>query len=142
MGVLHGGADDTKEPQAFAYGQMRAIPVNRYAVDEFHHDVRNALLARPGVNDAGDVRMIEAREDAALVLETAQEELRAELAADRLDGDRTLVESVRTHGAVNRAHAALAHLIDDPIGAQNPTHPAPGVRAFQGFIAGLYIWRL
>ncbi len=76
--------------------------------DVLHDEIRQAVLGRVAVQQARDVRVIEAREDLPLVAEAAQHGLRIHAALDELDRDLLLVLPVGAPGEIDRAHAAAA----------------------------------
>ena len=117
VGVRHRLADFQEQSKALVDGEPLAIGVgrDRLAADELGGEVGAAVRGGPGVEEAGDGGVVQAREDAALGAE-APVEVFAEAGADELD--RTaLPEAVRkgARGAPDLAHAAGAEaLVERP----------------------------
>ncbi len=61
--------------------------------------------------------MIEARQDFALHVEAAQDEIRVHPAAHQLDGGRLTESALGPLAEIDGAHAALSELADDPPGS-------------------------
>ena len=76
VGVLDGAADIEEQLQPLAQPELLpiAIAIQRLAVHVLHHEVGIAFLGFARVDQARDVRVIQAREDLALGAE-AQAEL-------------------------------------------------------------------
>lgn len=123
------------EPRAQRERAQLAEFDDRLACDEFHHQIRRAVVRRAAVEQLGDVRMLEVRQVLALGEEAARElaveRVRAEDAADQLERDALLELAVGAFGEEHRAHAARRDLAHQP--------PAPdahaGVESVLGRIA-------
>ena len=75
MGVLDGRAHlaEEHEPRLESERALVAVGVEGNAEDALHHDVGQALLGRPAVEQPRDVGMIECRQDAPLLEESLQQ---------------------------------------------------------------------
>ena len=80
MRVTHRAADVAKELQPLTHpvAALLAIAVERLAVDELHHEVRQPVVGRAAVDEPRDVGVLEAREDLALRAQALQYEARAD----------------------------------------------------------------
>ena len=65
MRMLDRGADPLEKLQALGCVQLVGVAVfcNWLAFDVFHHEVRQAIFRSSAVEKAGDIRLIEIRED-------------------------------------------------------------------------------
>ena len=119
MRVMYRRADLLKELQAFGCRQALLIGIlsDGLAFDVFHHEVRPPVAGGAAVEQAGDVRVIQRREDLPFIAKAAQDEFRIHAALDELDGDLLLELCVITLCEVDRAHAALADPSQDAIRA-------------------------
>ena len=88
MRVLDGGADvdEQLEPLAEVELSLIAVLIERLAFDVLHDQVRLAILRLACIDQARDVRMIEARENLPLGTE-AHAEIGGGRAIDNFDGD-------------------------------------------------------
>ena len=91
--------------------------VDGLTVDVLHHQIRPPVFAGAGVEEAGDGGVIEAFEDLALAFEAAQQDLRVEAAPQDLDRHPSAVRVVAVRRQVDLAHAALAEIVEDLVGA-------------------------
>ena len=96
------------EPLADGHLPAAAIGVNGNSIDQFHDQVRGAVIVGAPVNQACDVRMIQLCQDLAFVAKAPQEELAADATADQLDGHLELVRSVIAPRTIHGPHATLA----------------------------------
>ncbi len=110
--VLHGAADADEQPEPSLDREVVdvAIPVDRQAVDELHHEVRQAVVGRSAVDQAGDVRVIEVGENLAFVPETLLDEGGVEAGSDDLDRDLLVVLVIGPAAEIHGAHSAVADL--------------------------------
>ena len=67
VGMFDGRADQAKEPQSVLESEDtgRAVTKERFALDEFQNEIRQAVGNRSGVEQPSDVGMIETCEDPA-----------------------------------------------------------------------------
>ena len=94
-----------------------AVLVDRHALDVLHHQIGQALGGGAAVEQAGDVRVLEPRQDLALRAELPHA-LGIEPAAHHFDGDLLQELVVVALGEIHRAHAALAEHLHELVGAQ------------------------
>src|SRR6187455_740280 len=76
--VVHRVAHDAEQSQALGRGELVriAIIVNGFsALDQFHHEVRQAVFGRAAIEQPSDVRMVQSRENLPFVAEAAQDEI-------------------------------------------------------------------
>jgi hypothetical protein len=125
-----------------------AVRVDRLAGDELHDEVRQPRLGRAAVQQPRDIRMIEAREDLALVAESLHDVRRVVARSDQLDGNLLLVRVIRASCPIDLAHSAGAYQLDQAIRADVPTDPGVrhelgrgGGRRIQEFIARRFVRR-
>ena len=111
-GVAHVG----EEAQARAHVEAQAVAVGRQrgAFHELHREVGPAEVGRACVDEVGDVRMLEAGQEALLAGEAAAQAGREEGRPDDLEGD--FLAHVVAHGAVDGAHAALPLQAKEAVG--------------------------
>ena len=96
------------------------MTVDAPAADEFEHEVGASDCRLAAVEQAGDRRMLEARQDLAFEAETLGDVAAAvttESRIDHLDRHLLLVGAVVPDGAVDAAPAAVADFLEQPIGA-------------------------
>ena len=91
--------------------EAAAVLVDRLAVDVFEHEVGlRAVGHDTGIEQACDVRMRQAREDAAFALEAFGVALAEQARAQELDRDLAFVAAVVATRQPHGAHAAMADL--------------------------------
>ncbi len=107
VGVLDGVADVEEELQPLAHAELLtiAIAIERFAVHVLHHEVGIAFLGFAGVEQARDVRVVQAGEDLPLGAEAQTELALHRAAVDDLDCD---LRGVLTIGALAEVHGAGA----------------------------------
>ena len=110
VGVLDRRADLAEEVQPRGGVQALRVAVvdDRLALDVLHHEVGQAVRRRAAVEQAGDVRVLEAGEDLPLVPEAPHDRLGVHAALEHLDRDALLELVVVADAEVHRAHAAAA----------------------------------
>ena len=119
MRVGHRGADlqEDLQPLIDREATRLAILVDRQTVDVLHHEIREALAARAAVKQPRDVRMLESREDLALVSKALQHGVAIHAALDELDGGAHLELRIVALAKKDGAHAAATQLAHDAIRA-------------------------
>lgn len=119
MRGLHRPAHAHEQGQALAHVRpARLAPgVQRFAVDEFHHQVGQAGCGGAAVVQARDVRVLQACEDASL-LGQALGGARIGQPAQQLDRDLARIEVVGALGGVDHAHAAGGQALGQAPGAE------------------------
>ena len=87
--VGHGCADFAEQIEPLLVCELMAVAIGRkrLALDVFHDEVGQAVVGRAAIDQPRDVRMIELRQNLALVAEAAQDVVRIEPALDELDRD-------------------------------------------------------
>ena len=98
-----------------------AIVIDRSALDEFHHQVRNAIFRRASVDQSRDVGMIERGQNLTFVAEAIQDPLRVQARAYKFDGHLLVVLTIGALGPVDVSHSALTNFFDQAV---NPCAPA------------------
>ena len=118
VGVLDAGADHAKEPQASVDRQAVSVAVGGEAVagHVLHGEVGVTLFGGVGLEDLGDVRVLEACHGLALGLETDPSFRVEEARTHDLEGDPAL-ERLGLLGKEDAAHAAAAERLQDAVGA-------------------------
>lgn len=120
MRVLHGGANPAEQFQATLERQatLVAVAVDRYALDVLHREPRHAVRGHSPVEEAGDVPVVERREDLSLLDESADETLLPRAPpAQQLEGYTPLVLVVGALGEVDDSHPPVPDLSEDAVGA-------------------------
>src|SRR5215510_8436619 len=92
-----------------------AIDGDRVAVDEFHHEIGQAVLCRAAVRQTRNVRMIERGQDLALAQKSVAHEIRVHPTADDLDRNLLPELLVVTLGLVNGSHPAPSDQTPDAV---------------------------
>ena len=89
MCVLDGAADQLEKLQSLARRRALAIAItcDRTAVDQLHHEVRVSQLGRAGVQDPGDMGMIDRGQRAALGVEAYDHLTQIDLGLDDFQRD-------------------------------------------------------
>ena len=120
MRVVNRGADREEETQPFADGEAVGIAVfiDRRSGDEVHHEIGPSVRGGAAIQEFGDIRVIEVRQDLAFGIEALERVIAEDAAADHLDGHHFAIQVVDAHGLVDRAHAALGDELHDAIRAQ------------------------
>jgi len=88
-----------------------AVAVDRLAIDKLHGEVRQSVGGEPAVDEPSDVGVLEQREDAAFLDESADDARAAVL--NELDGDPLLELPVGALAEEDASHAAAADLAND-----------------------------
>ena len=83
-----------------------AIVADRLPLNEFHHEVRPPVRCRAAIEQPRNIGMFKTGENAALGVETIQDETTVHPAPDDFDGDLLCELLVVAHRRVNRAHSA------------------------------------
>ena len=95
-----------------------AVRRDRHALDQVHNEVRPAGVGRAGVEDLGDVGVVHQRQRLTLRLEASQDLSAVHPRLDQLDRDQPL-DRLGLLGHPDRTHAALAHLLDQLVRADD-----------------------
>jgi len=112
--VLHGVADGQEQPEPVIDAEPAPITVrrDRLALDLLHHQIELTVIGRAAIEQAGDVRMIEAGQDLAFGAEPAGQIVGDTVAAQQFDGDLLRVLAVAALAEVDVAHAAASNAAD------------------------------
>jgi hypothetical protein len=104
--VLHGIADLTEESQPLLDRQLLLLAPfgDRNPRDVLQHDVGRAMFGGPTVEEPGDIRVLQVREDLPLVPESRHGRAAIQLEFERLDGDLLVELIVIADGETDRAH--------------------------------------
>ena len=122
MGVLHPGADGTEQLQAPCHIRLVLIAprVDRLAIDIVHHEIRHAVVRAAAIDDAGDRRVIQPRENLSLLAKSSDDLLVYEPGSNDLDCDSLVERVVDPVCQVYRAHPAAANFMQDSVRAEAP----------------------
>ena len=117
-----------KELQPLGDGQRLAVAVlvDRLPLDVLHHEIRQAVVGRVAIEQARDVRVVEAREDLPLVAEVTQHGVGIHAALDELDRDELLVLTVGATREIDDTHPAAANPLLDLVVTDRLTDQAVG----------------
>jgi hypothetical protein len=121
--VLHTGADlrEQREPLGQRQVALVAVARDRNATHVLHREIRTAIAGRPGIQDAGDVRVREHGQRLALELEARNDFARAQAELEHLERDLP-PHRLPLLGQEHLAHRALAEALQDPVRADRPRH--------------------
>ena len=118
VGVLDRRADQPEElqPRRGVHPSGVAILDDRLSLDVLHREVRQSVRRRAAVEEAGDVRVLEAGEDLAFVPEPSHDGVAVHAALEHLDRDALLERIVIADAEMHGAHAAVPDLANEAIG--------------------------
>ncbi len=105
---------------------MIAIAIDGLALDELHHEIRQSLRGGAAVEQSGDIGMLEARQDLALIAEALHHKGRILTDSDQLDRDLLLIRIIGSDRTVDIAHASRADLLDELVRTDVLAHPRVG----------------
>ncbi len=133
VGVLHRPAHLDEQAQALGDRQAARVGVgrDRGAGDVVHHEVGPAVFGGASVEQARDVRVLEARQDAPLVVEQPARGDVVDPAPEHLDRHGP-ADAVGPARAIDDAHASAPQFAFQAIGAEVPLHGG-----FDGRAAGV-----
>src|SRR5690606_3814581 len=111
-----GGADIAEPAPACANAEASGIAParERIAAHELEGEPGPTVGCHTAVDEAREVGMVEAGEDAALAQEAGLHVVEVEAAADQLDRDFLFEVGGVPQCAVDHAHAAVSDAFDDP----------------------------
>src|SRR5207248_3651126 len=117
MRVTDRGAGFAEKLQSLSNQQIVriAILIDRHAFDVLHDKIRQSIFGHAAVEQARDVRVIEAGQDLSFVAEMAQHRIGVHAPLDQLDRDTLLILLIRALGQINRAHPATAEFAQDAV---------------------------
>jgi hypothetical protein len=124
VSVRHGGEHVEEEPHAGRDVErpLVAPAVDRLALDVFEHQVRLAGLRDAGIDQLGDVRVFQTREDRALAAEAGGPRGAQESGGEKLDRDHPLEAPVVSPRQPDGAHASSAEGLHQRVGAEDLSH--------------------
>ena len=134
VGMADRAADLQEQAQAFVQRQLQAPAVfgDRLALDVGQHQVGLAVLAEAGIQQPGDVRMLQPRQDLALAVEALAQARVGVARVQQLQRHLPPVQPVGTLGQPHLAHAALAQRAQQAVGTgMRVGVPAARVRLHQ-----------
>ncbi len=119
VGVLHRPAEQQEELQALRRVELPQLGIlaERHPFHVFHDEVGEAVGGGAAIEQARDVRMVEPGEDLPLGAEAPHDRLGVHPAFQDLERDTFVERVVVAHREINRAHAALAELAHEAVGA-------------------------
>jgi hypothetical protein len=126
VGVGDAGADLQQQRDPFVHGgaALGAVPVDRDALHEFHHQVEQMVGRGPGIEEPRDIGMLEARQQLPLAHEPVAH--REKTRRQELHGHALGKRAVASLGQVHRAGAAGAEEPQEPIGTDDPARQIAG----------------
>ncbi len=110
--------EEQPQPLGDALAAGGGVGGDRHAFDELHGEVRDAVVAGAAVEQPGDVRMLEPRQDLTFVAEALEELGRPRREGRHLEGDALGERAVVALGLEHHAHSAAADLADHPVGPE------------------------
>ena len=115
VGALDGGADFAEEAEAVVDGKVELVAelADGLSGDVLHDEVREPFGSGAGVEEGGDVVVTEGLEDAALVVEAAEDGGGVHAALDDFDGE--VARDGGVADAIHRAHAAFTDALEELI---------------------------
>ena len=95
-----------------------APAMNRLAVNELHHEVRPSLFRHAGVEQLGNIGMIQQSENFTLLLEPGDDEGRVGRGQNQLDGGLPVERFVGSLGEIDAAHATAPDLANEGVATE------------------------
>jgi hypothetical protein len=134
VGAFDGATDGDHEGDAIADGEgvLVAILVDGEAIDAFHDEVWAMVGGGAGIDDAGDVGVIEAGEDLLLAAEAGEGLVVVEVGVEEFDGEFHGDAGAVDFGGVDGAGAAFAQQAGEFVGADGLGHGGGGRREGRG----------
>lgn len=117
VGELHGVADGEEEAKSPVDIQTLLVAVREQRPSDHvvHHQKWAAVRRRAAIDEPGDERVIQHREDLALRPEPLQYLVRAQAGIDQLDRDFLREVFVVARRSKDNPHPAAARFLDDPV---------------------------
>ncbi len=117
--VLHALADLAEQPEPVRYREAArvAVPVDALSDHVLHGEPRPAARGEAAIDEPRDARTFEHREDAALLVEPANEVLICVGVTDQLEGDTLVERALVALGEEYGAHASMTDPADNAEGA-------------------------
>ena len=101
-----------------------AVLVNRSAFNQLHHQVRNALVGRPSIEQPRNIRMIERCENLPLMPEPFQNRRRIVPTPHQLDRYFLFVLPIGTARTVHLTHSSVTDLFQNVVCTNPASHTA------------------
>ncbi len=114
------------QPVVETEGTFPAIAVDRHAVNVFHCQIWNAVVRRPGVEEACDVRVRQAGQDRLLTFKIAPDRRGVQFAAKHLDRHLLIKITRVALGQINGAHSACAEFTRNAVPSDRPSRKRIG----------------
>jgi hypothetical protein len=130
MRVLDRRAQREEEPEPLRDREhaIRAVGVQRLALDVFHHQIRQTFGRAATVQKPRDVGMIERGEDLPLASEAPDRLLVSETDPDQLESAALAEVALHALGQPHGAHAALTDRVQQPPGSEHRAGAGSNVR--------------
>src|SRR4051812_33840609 len=118
--IMDGRADGLEELQPLSDAPVAGSEKcsQRFALDEFHHQIGKSAIVGAPIDETGDVGMFEVGKDLPLRPEASNDLARIETGAQQLDSDGLVESAVMANGPIDAAHAARADEVLQTIGAE------------------------
>lgn len=94
--------------------------VERLPIDHLHHEIRLAVFCDAAVEQVGNVRVIQRRQNLPFGEEAVPGVGRREADGEELQGDPLVELSVGTMSQKDASHASVPQLVDQLVGADAP----------------------
>ena len=142
VGIVNRAAERPEEEQSLLDGEVVVATerVDRLSLHVVHHHVGQPLPGGPAVDQARNVRMVQAGEDLALPLKTVQQLRPIQIGSHYLDRDLLVKQLINTRGAHFLAAMAqqMRRILVDYARARNAQKgPGAQVRVELRFFGGL-----
>ncbi len=132
VGMLHRRTHLLEEPESI--GERHVVAVGEagesIATHEFHHEVRPTLGSHPGIEHAGDARVLHASKHLPFGLKSSEDLPRVHSEFDELECDLSPHRLLLLREP-DRSHPALAKQMDQPIRADPPGHARTDERGIE-----------
>ena len=109
-----------------------AVAIDRHTFHVVEHQIRLADVGRAGIDEAGDARMLQPREDPAFPGEARFARAPDERDVQQLDRHTAFEPAVHTFGQPHAAHAALSDRRHQPVGTEIEAREPPNSRGAHG----------
>ena len=128
--MLHGRTHEAEQAESFARRQPTrpAVDIDWLPLDVLHDEIREAVIGRTGIEERGDVWMIEARQNLPFAAKALKDGVAVTAAFDELDRDLFAELLVRALGQIHRAHAAPTQLANNPVRTDPAAHQRTACR--------------
>jgi len=131
MRIVNDLADRPEQSQPFLDREVlhQAMLVERLALDQLHHEVRNAVFRDAAIQNLGEVRMVQAGDDLTFRLESLQQHGLVDAVPHELHGDTLLVLAVDALCREDLTHPAATDEFGEAVVAHDmPDRDCPQCR--------------